>query len=252
MPEKMEGKVALVTGGGSGLGQATALAFAKHGAKVVVADMNVEGGNKTIRLIKEAGGDAIFVKCDVSKAAEVEAMVNKGVETYGRLDYAFNNAGIEGLRTPIVDYQEEIWDRVISINLTGVWLCMKYEVSQMLKQGCGAIVNTSSAAGLIGIPGSTAYTASKHGVIGLTKTVALEYGKVGIRVNAVCPGAFYTPMLDRMIKNYPDMEKWYQEVTPMGRLGNPEELAMTVVWLCLEPSFITGAAIPVDGGLTTQ
>jgi len=249
---KMEGKVALVTGGGSGIGRATALAFARHGAKVVVADMNVEGGNETIRLIKETGGDAIFIKCDVSKAIEVETMVNKAVQTFGHLDYAFNNAGIEGLRTPIVDYQEEIWDRVISINLTGVWLCMKYEIPQMLKQGRGAIVNTSSAAGLIGIPGSTAYTASKHGVIGLTKTVALEYAKAGIRVNAVCPGAFYTPMLDRMVKNYPDMEKWYQEGHPMGRLGNPEELAMAVVWLCLEPSFITGVAIPVDGGLTAQ
>lgn len=255
MKGKMEGKVALVTGGGGGFGRSTALAFAQKGAKVIVVDVFEEGGKETIHLvkIKNAVGDAIFLKCDVSKAAEVEAMVNKGVETYGRLDYAFNNAGMEGLIIPIADYPEDHWNQVISVNLTGVWLCMKYEIPQMLKQGRGAIVNTSSAAGLIGAPpGSTAYTASKHGVVGLTKTVALEYAKAGIRVNAVCPGAFYTPMLDRMLKNYPDLEKFCQEVHPMGRLGNPEELAMTVVWLCLEPSFITGVAIPVDGGLTAQ
>jgi len=252
MPVKMQGKVALVTGGGSGFGRATAIAFAQEGARVIVTDVFEEGGKETIHLIKNARGEAIFLKCDVSKATEVEAMVNEGVETYGRLDYAFNNAGIEGLIIPIADYPEETWNLVIGVNLTGVWLCMKYEIPQMLKQGRGAIVNTSSAAGLIGTPGCTAYTASKHGVIGLTKTVALEYAKAGIRVNAVCPGAFYTPMLDRVLKNYPDMEKYYQEGHPMGRLGNPEELAMTVVWLCLEPSFITGVAIPVDGGLTAQ
>ena len=250
---KIEGKVALVTGGGSGLGQATALAFAKHGAKVVVADINVEGGNETIRLIKEAGGDAIFVKCDVSKAIEVETMVNKAVETYGRLDYAFNNAGIAGPFSPLADYPEEMWNHVLNINLTGVWLCMKYEICQMLKQGNGSIVNTSSVAGLVGGPRASAYAAAKHGVIGLTKTAAIEYAKAGIRVNAVCPGAIRTPLLESVFAKYPEHEKLCMEVQPLSRIAEPSEVAEAVVWLCSEAaSFITGHAMPVDGGWTAH
>jgi NAD(P)-dependent dehydrogenase (short-subunit alcohol dehydrogenase family) len=253
MAGKMEGKVALVTGGGSGIGRAAALAFVRKGAKVVVVDVFEKGGNETIHIIKEAGSDAIFLKCDVSKAVEVETMVNKAVETYGRLDYAFNNAGIAGPFTPLADYPEESWNQVININLTGVWLCMKYEIRQMLKQGNGTIVNTSSVAGLVGGPRASAYAAAKHGVIGLTKTAALEYAKAGIRVNAVCPGAIRTPLLERTFAKYPEHEKLCMEVQPLSRIAEPDEVAEAVVWLCSEAaSFITGHAMPVDGGWTAH
>lgn len=253
MDALLKGKVALVTGGGSGLGRATAMGLAKEGARVAVSDIEVDAGEETTRLIEQTGAESVFIPCDISRTIEVQQMVEKTVDTFGRLDCAFNNAGIEGMLVPIVDYPEEMWLKVININLTGVWLCMKHEIAQMVKQGGGAIVNTSSAAGLVGVPGSTAYTAAKHGVVGLTKTVALEYAKTGIRVNAVCPGAFYTPMLDRLVQEYPDMEKWYHESHPLGRLGQPDELAQAVVWLCSDAaSFVTGIAMPVDAGLTAQ
>ncbi len=245
------GKVALVSGAGSGIGRATALAFAREGAKVVVADVMVEGGEETVNLVKQAGGEAIFVKADVSKATEVEALVARAVQTYGRLDCAHNNAGIEGPGATTVDYGEDQWDRVIAINLKGVWLCMKYEIPQMLKTGGGAIVNTASTAGLVGYPRGSAYVASKHGVVGLSKTAALEYAKSNIRVNAVCPGAIDTPMMGRITDHRPTRAARMAAAEPVGRMGVPGEIAEAVVWLCSDSaSFVTGHAMAVDGGMT--
>ncbi|MFQ5872809.1 MAG: SDR family oxidoreductase [Dehalococcoidia bacterium] len=251
---RLEGKVALVTGGSSGIGRAAALLFAREGASVVVVDVDVEGGDETVRRVEEAGGTAIFAKADVSKAVEVEAMVNKAVETYGHLDCGFNNAGTSRVgRVPTHEYPDEDWERVIQVNLKGVWLCMKYEVIQMLQQGGGSIVNMSSIFGLVGTPGTSAYTASKHGVIGLTKAAALEYAKEGIRINAVCPGHIRTPMVERIIDINPGLEEEYVESEPVGRLATPEEVAEAVVWLCSDAaSFVTGHALSVDGGLAAQ
>jgi len=255
MEGNFEGKVGLVTGGGSGIGRAFALASARKGARVAIADIAVVGGEQTVHMIKQAGGDAIFVETDVSKAAKVEAMVDKVIEVYGRLDFAFNNAGIGGsLFTPTVKYSEETWDQVIDINLKGVWLCMKYEIRQMLNQGGGAIVNTSSVAGLVaGRFAGAAYSASKHGVLGLTKTVAVEYAQNGIRVNAVCPGRIQTPMTEDLIRRDPQRQAHNIAHIPIGRSGTPEEVAEVVLWLCSEAaSFVTGHAIAVDGGFVAQ
>jgi len=243
----LEGKIALVTGGSSGMGRTTALAFAREGAKVVIADVQVEGGEETVQTIDDTGGEAIFFKTDVSRRDEVEALINRVVETYGRLDCAFNNAGIEETSLlPTAESTEENWDRVIGTNLKGVWLCMKYELAQMVKQGSGAIVNTASVGGLVGFEGIGAYVASKHGVIGLTKTAALEYATAGIRVNAVCPGVIRTPMLA-------DAEALLAPLEPMGRIGLPEEIAEAVVWLCSDAaSFVTGHPMVVDGGILAQ
>ncbi len=253
MAGRVEGKIALITGGGSGIGRASALAFAREGARVVVADVVVEGGEETLGMIKKAGGEGIFVKADVSKAAEIEALIAKAVETYGRLDCAYNNAVIEGSAATTTDYAEDAWDRVIVINLKGVWLCMKYEIPQMLKQGGGTIVNTASAAGLVGFPRGSAYVASKHGVVGLTKTAALEYAKSGVRVNAICPGAIDTPMMGRITGHRPQRAEKMAAGEPVGRMGRPEEFAEAVVWLCSDAaSFVTGHAMAVDGGITAQ
>lgn len=244
-------KVAIVTGGSFGIGRATALAFSKKGAKVVIADWAED--NETLNLIKDAGGEAIFVKCDVSKASDVKAMVEKAISAFGRLDYAFNNAGIEGVTAPVQDCSEENWDKTIGVNLKGIWLCMKYEIPEILKQGKGVIVNCASIAGLVGYSGLPAYAASKHGVIGLTKTSALECAKLGIRVNAVCPGAIKTPMIDRLTGKKKEVEQQYAAMEPIGRLGQPEEVANAVTWMCSdEASFITGHAMAVDGGWTAQ
>jgi NAD(P)-dependent dehydrogenase (short-subunit alcohol dehydrogenase family) len=253
MAGRLAGKVALVTGGSSGIGRATARIFTREGAKVVVADVQVADGEETVRLIAAGGGEAIFVKADVSQPAEAEAMVRKAVETYGRLDCAFNNAGIEGVIQPTVEYGETHWDRVLAVNLKGVWLCMKYELQQMLAQGKGAIVNTASIAGLVGLPGFSAYVAAKHGVNGLTKTAALEYAKLGIRVNAVCPGAIRTPMFERGARNNPGIEEQTVAMEPIGRMAAPEEVGEAVVWLCSEAaSFVTGLPMAVDGGWVAQ
>jgi len=249
----VQGKIVLVTGGGSGIGRAAALTLAKEGAKVAVSVIVVAGGEETVRLIQAAGGEAIFIKADVAKAAEVEALINKVVETYGRLDCACNNAGIEGEMATTVDCSEENFDRIIAVNLKGVWLCMKHEIPQMLKQGGGAIVNTASVAGLVGFQGLPAYVASKHGVNGLTKTAALEYAKHGIRINAVCPGVIHTPMLDRLFSGQPGVDETIAAMEPVGRLGKPEEIAAAVVWLCSDAaSFVTGLPMAVDGGLIAQ
>ena len=248
MKRVLEGKVGLVTGGASGIGRATALLFAREGAKVMVADVSEKGGEDTVRLIRDTGADAIFVKCDVSKAVNVEAMVKKAVDAYGRLDCAFNNAGV-GVIKSTVDCTEEEWDRIISVNLKGVWLCMKYEIIQMLKQGGGAIVNTSSIFGLIGTQGYAAYAASKHGVVGLTKVAALDCALAGIRVNAVCPGGVLTPMFEPVLSD-PQLKDSVQKMHPLGRFAKPEEIAEAVLWLCSEAaSFVTGVAFPVDGGV---
>jgi NAD(P)-dependent dehydrogenase (short-subunit alcohol dehydrogenase family) len=255
MPGTLDGKVALVTGAASGIGRATALTFAREGAKLVVADMNEDGGQQTVHMITENGSEAMFVQVDVTSASQIEAMISKTLETYGRLDCSFNNAGTEGTTmVSTIDYKEEDWNRVLSINLTGVWLCMKYEITQMLKQGGGAIVNTASVAGLVGSRGAgSAYAASKHGVVGLTKTAALEYAKQGVRVNCVCPGVIRTPMMERMLTRNPELEQQYIAAEPIGRLGLPEEIAESVVWLCSEAvSFVTGHTMTVDGGMVAQ
>ncbi|MBE0417599.1 MAG: SDR family oxidoreductase [Coriobacteriia bacterium] len=249
----LDGKVALVTGASSGIGRESALAFARAGAKVVVADVDVAGGEETVGMIKKAGGEAVFVKTDVTKKDEVKVLVDKAVETYGRLDCAHNNAGIEGIGGPCTECTEENWDLTIAINLTGVFNCCKAELPQMLKQGGGAIVNTASVAGLVGFPGLPAYVASKFGVNGLTKSIALDYATENIRCNSVCPGVIHTPMIDRLTGSDPEALKAMEAMEPVGRLGKPSEIADAVVWLCTdEASFVTGVNLPVDGALTAQ
>jgi len=242
----VEGKVVLITGGSSGIGRGTALVFAREGAKVAIADIQVEQGHETVRMVKEAGGEALFVKCDVSVAAEVKAATEKVVETFGRLDCGFNNAGIESAMARTADCTEEDWDRVIEVNLKGVWLCMKYEIPQMLKQGSGAIVNTASIGGVAGLGGMSNYCASKGGIIQLTRTAALEYAKSGIRINAVCPGGINTPMSKRLVKQ-PMMSE--TRGNAMKRWGKPQEVGEAVVWLCSDAaSFVTGHTMAVDAG----
>ena len=249
----LEDKVALVTGGSSGIGRASALAFAREGARVIVSDIDVAGGEETVKMIEKAGGEAIFIKADVSNATEVEALVNKGVETYGQLNCAHNNAGIAQTTASIAECTEENWDRIININLKGVWLCMRYEIPQMVKHGGGVIINTASILGLVGVENRSAYVASKHGVVGLTKAAALEYAKANIRVNAVCPGIIRTPLIDSVFTQDPQLEAVRIAEYPMGRFGTPTEIAEAVVWLCSDAaSFVTGHAMVVDGGFTVR
>ncbi len=250
MSAELKGKVALITGGTSGIGRDTAVLFAKAGAKVVVSGRRETEGNETIALIRAAGGEGLFVKGDVAKAADVELLVNKTVEKFGRLDVAFNNAGIEGAWVPIVEQSEEDWDKVIDINLKGTWLCLKYEIKQMLKQGGGgAIVNMSSVAGLMGSGGAATYCASKHGVLGLTRTAALETAHAGIRVNAVCPAVIETAMAERAFSD-PQVSKFVLGLHALGRFGRPGEIAEAVLWMCSDlGSFMTGQYMVLDGGM---
>lgn len=249
MTRELEGKVGLVTGGTSGIGRDTAVLFAKAGAKVVVSGRREPEGEETVELVSAAGGDGLFVKADVSKASEVDALIQKAVERFGRLDIAFNNAGIEGVWVPIIKQSEEDWDRTIDINLKGVWLCLKYEIRQMLKQGGGgAIVNMASINGLIGAAGAAAYSASKHGVVGLTKAAALETARSRIRINAVCPAVIETPMGERLF-GAPLVHKYVLSCHPIGRFGRPAEIAEAVVWMCSDrASFMTGQSLVLDGG----
>jgi NAD(P)-dependent dehydrogenase (short-subunit alcohol dehydrogenase family) len=247
----LDGKSALITGGGAGIGRATALAFAREGACVAVADLMAEAAGETVALVNAAGGQAISLSGDMSKDADVRAVIDAVVGTHGRLDCAFNNAGIAGWRVDAggkktAQWSEEAFDRMIAVNLKGVWLCMRYELPQMQAQGGGAIVNTGSIAGLIGLPTSSAYVAAKHGVVGLTKTAAIEYAEANIRVNAVCPGYIRTRMTEDTMRRRGDAILAH---TPLKRMGNPEEIAEMVVWLCSErASYVSGAAYNVDGG----
>jgi NAD(P)-dependent dehydrogenase (short-subunit alcohol dehydrogenase family) len=251
--QDFNGKVAFVTGGSSGIGRAAALAFARAGADVVVADVFRDGGHQTAEAVQAVGRRAVFVRCDVSREDDVRHAVRDTIEAFGRIDFAFNNAGIEGQQAPTADCTPENWDRVIGVNLKGVWLCMKYQIPQMLGEGGGSIVNCSSIAGLVGFLGIPAYVAAKHGVVGLTRAAALEYSRSNIRVNAVCPGVIQTPMIDRFTHGEAAVRKQLVEGEPVGRVGRPEEVAEAVVWLCSDrASFVTGHALAVDGGWVAQ
>src|SRR5215475_7455434 len=247
--DDLRNKVALVTGGTSGIGRDAAVLFGQHGARVVVAGRREAEGQETVDLLRRAGGEGMFLKADVSRAADVESLIGKAVEKYGRLDIAFNNAGIEGQWAPLHAQTEQEFSRVIDINLKGVWLCLKQEILQMLKQGSGgAIVNMSSVAGLMGAAGASIYCATKHGVIGLTRAAALENARAGIRINAVCPAVIETPMADRAFAD-PQARKGVLAMHPIGRFGKPMEVAEAVVWLCSDrASFMTGHSLVLDGG----
>ncbi len=248
MKYDFDGKVALVTGASGGIGRASALAFAAAGAQVVVSDVNVAGGEESVDLIVKAGGKAVFQKCDVSKGDDVKALIQRAVSEFGRLDFALNNAGVNNLGSN--EYEDAVWDRAIGINLTGVMMCMREEAEVMLAQGKGAIVNTASINGLVGNGAQPGYTATKHGVVGLTRHGALRWAKAGIRVNCVCPGVIETPMTAPLTAN-PEMRQLLDSMTPMGRMGQAEEIAAAVLWLCSDAaSFVTGHPLVVDGGAT--
>ena len=251
MRDSFKGKVAFVTGAGSGIGRAAALEFAREGASVVVADVSEKGNDETAHMIEESRGQALAVRCDVTRTEDVKAALDKTVEAFGRLDFAFNNAGVEQALTATADLTEQEWDRIVDINLRGIFLCMKYEIPVMLRNGGGVIVNTSSGAGVKGIAGQAAYCAAKFGIVGLTKAAALDYAHLNIRVNAVCPGIIETPMMDRFSGGTPEGRERVVAQEPVGRMGKAEEIAAAVVWLCSDAAaFVIGHALVIDGGQT--
>jgi NAD(P)-dependent dehydrogenase (short-subunit alcohol dehydrogenase family) len=253
MSGTFEGKVALVTGAGQGMGLAAAQAFAAEGAAVVLADRNEESVQAAAKELAQAGHKTLALHCDVADEAQVKAMIEQTVATFGRLDAAFNNAGVQSPAVETADSTSEEFDRVIAINLRSVWLCMKYELLQMRQQGSGSIVNNSSLGGLVGLPGRAIYHAAKHGVVGLTKSAALDYAAKGIVINAICPGIIDTPMVSAMIEKDPAVMEGLQKAQPIGRLGHPEEIASAVLWLCSPgAAFVIGHALAIDGGYTAQ
>ena len=246
-------KVAIVTGGNSGIGRATAIALAKQKVKVSIAARRFDEGEETVRLIKEAGSDGLFVKTDVANESDVRSLVEKTVRAYGKLDYAFNNAGVEEIMTPFLDQTSEKFDQIMNTNVRGVWLSMKYEIPEMIKNGGGAIVNNSSAAGVVGFPQMPVYIESKHAVLGLTKSAALEFAKSGIRINAIAPGGVKTDMEKRVVESNRQLLETFDSMHPIGRIGSPEEIANAVVWLLSnKASFVLGHTLLVDGGIVSR